>query len=187
MNSGWDVNTINNYVQDAIWIVCLFFWFWKIRKDKKLGISAMTLGNKLIGFGLVAGLVISSVSLYFNYHPRIVEKTVTVDEPYKFKFLNIENGPKTQVFGKHFEDERVILDGTSYQRCTFKNVTFVYNGTGPVGFANNDVQGFGVSSENPAVISTVKLLYGLGLSTLKPFDLRQNQPVPNVEPPTKRR
>ena len=48
----------------------------------------------------------------------------------------------TVIVGKTFHNQEVLLDGYAYESCTFVNVTFVYNGTTPLQFAGNHVEGF---------------------------------------------
>ncbi|MCO6419679.1 hypothetical protein JYK14_26435 [Siccirubricoccus sp. KC 17139] len=65
------------------------------------------------------------------------------------------------IIGKTFRNERVILDGYSYVRCKFTNVTFVYNGTTPVQLSNNVIQGCFVASDMAAISGAWALLKGL--------------------------
>jgi hypothetical protein len=60
------------------------------------------------------------------------------------------------VVGKPFINELVRLDGYSYQNCDFTHVTFLYNGTTPIQFVNNRIDGsFVFRTDNPAVLGTV--------------------------------
>ena len=75
-----------------------------------------------------------------------------------------ENYSPTSVFGKTFRNERVILDGKNFQRCTFENVTFVYNGTTPLQFSENTVRGsIRMDSDNEAVTGALMWARGFGL------------------------
>ncbi len=67
------------------------------------------------------------------------------------------------VIGKKFINEMVKLDGYSYNKCTFQNVTLVYNGTTAIQFANNVVQGVRFHSDNKAVLGTFAMLYAFGM------------------------
>ncbi len=84
-----DLGTANNYIQLVIWIVGGIVWVRKMRRDKKLPISALNQSARLAGYGIMAGLVISSFSLYFNFQPRIVERVViqTVQQPPKQRII----------------------------------------------------------------------------------------------------
>jgi len=42
--------------------------------------------------------------------------------------------PKRPVVGKTFENEQVVIDATRFINCKFRNVTFVFEGTGPFEF-----------------------------------------------------
>lgn len=74
---------------------------------------------------------------------------------------------KEEVVGKTFRNERVPLDGKSYLKCRFENVTFVYNGTGPWTLVGNKLMGvMRVNTESPAVAGAMSLLRLVGF--LKP-------------------
>jgi hypothetical protein len=77
-----------------------------------------------------------------------------------FTFVN--EPPRNVVAGKNFINERVLLDGTAYRDCTFTNVTFVYNGTGPVEISGAHFKGVFISTDNPAVHGTIAALLGIG-------------------------
>jgi hypothetical protein len=69
-----------------------------------------------------------------------------------------------QVLNQTFENKEVLLDGHSYTRCKFANVTFVYNGTTPIQFTNNQIQGtIRHRSDNQAVEGTIVLMKGFDL------------------------
>src|SRR6266849_245470 len=68
-------------------------------------------------------LVLSAVGLYFSFHP----------DPLHYKNKRFTETIQDRVY----TNERVELDGKMYEHCTFNNVTFVFHGTGPVGFRNN--------------------------------------------------
>lgn len=87
------------------------------------------------------------------------------------------------IIGETFTNKQVVLDGHSYQHCTFENVTFVYNGTTPPAFNNNVFRGTPVlRSENPVVDGTVAVLKGLGY--LQPgSEIRGLSPSNRVEEP----
>lgn len=69
--------------------------------------------------------------------------------------------PLTPITGNYFKNERVPLDGFNYTRCTFENVTLVYNG-GPFSMTYNTIKGFVITSESPEITSAMKLLFDLG-------------------------
>jgi hypothetical protein len=87
------------------------------------------------------------------------EKTATDNfskwpEPYK----------AISIIGKTFRNEKVLLDGNAYSGCEFYNVTFVYNGTTPIQFANNKINGqIIIASDNLAVLGTLALTVGFNI------------------------
>jgi hypothetical protein len=63
------------------------------------------------------------------------------------------------VVGKTFRNEIVPLDGRSYSNCQFFNVTFEYNGTGPVQLLNNAFHGdVRFTSANPRTATAMGLV-----------------------------
>jgi hypothetical protein len=69
------------------------------------------------------------------------------------------------VSGKTFRNERVILDAHSYSRCTFENITFVYNGTTPIQLNNNTFSGTRrFASDNQSVTGAWLLFIGMGVT-----------------------
>jgi hypothetical protein len=135
----------------------------------------------------VALLLLTWMAIGFDYydhhwHPSIVTVEKTVQEPYQFKWLG-DNPPKNQYSGKHFFDERVVLDDSSYIDCTFQSVTFVWNGTAPFVFVNNHMtNGFYFDSDNPAVGLTFNLMYAFGLSKVPMIDKRTGKPPADLKP-----
>jgi hypothetical protein len=71
------------------------------------------------------------------------------------------------VVGKTFKNTEVLLDGYSYDHCTFDHVTFVYNGTTTImNVFPTIVEPYDIRTDNLAIEGTVLMLKGLGL--LKP-------------------
>lgn len=77
-------------------------------------------------------------------------------------FIFVNEPPRNIVAGKKFINERVPLDGIAYRDCTFTNVTFVYNGTGPVEISASHYKGIFIATNNPAVHGTIAALLGIG-------------------------
>lgn len=110
----------------------------------KLMTKKMWLPNTLMG--IVALLWIIQLLAFFG----VLKPTPSVYAP-------------IPVIGKTFVNERVPLDGYRYDKCTFRNVTFDYNGTTPVQLAGNNVEGsIGIRSNSLAVAGTVSLMKGMG-------------------------
>jgi hypothetical protein len=56
------------------------------------------------------------------------------------------------VSGHDYENQQVRLDGYEYQRCSFRNVTFLYDGYGPYGLVECKVAGTaGMLTENKGI------------------------------------
>lgn len=55
----------------------------------------------------------------------------------KIKITDWATMKKTQIEGKTFSNEKVLLDGFSYKNCTFESVTFIYQGDAPFELVNN--------------------------------------------------
>jgi hypothetical protein len=73
------------------------------------------------------------------------------DDPYK----------PLRIVGKTFRNQEVELDGAAYSECKFCNVTFKYNGTTPIQFDHNSINGqIWFKSDNPSVNGTFVLLKG---------------------------
>lgn len=97
-------------------------------------------------------------------------------------FPSAEGTNFTQVRGKTFRNERVLLDGFDYEGCTFENVTLVYNG-GAGRMHNNKVAGFIITSDVPEIHSAITLLFNLGLLKIPVMDdtgavLQPSNPFP---------
>lgn len=76
------------------------------------------------------------------------------------------------VVKKEFRNTEVILDGYSYEGCTFENVTFVYNGTTPPQLRYSTiVRSVTLRSDNLAVTGAVSILKGLGMLPALNIDL----------------
>jgi hypothetical protein len=131
-------------------------------------------------------LLITWVAIGYDYydrihHPKIVERTVTVMEPYRFKWLG-DNPQNNHVVGRRFVNERVLVDDTSFADCTFQNVTFVYNGTGTFSLSHNDIHGFNFDSDNPAVLGAIYLMCGLRALNIPVIDKATGRPPERINP-----
>jgi len=72
------------------------------------------------------------------------------------------NQRPAQVVGRTFRNERILVDGKNFVDCKFYNVTFQYNGKGPVGFNGCYFSGVYVDTEDMPVATTFMLLQGTG-------------------------
>lgn len=106
----------------------------------------------------VLGILLLTTTWIVGYKVWTKNASQTVKEA---KFIKWPDPYKPiSVIGKTFQNERVPLDGYSYSRCTFYNVSFVYNGTTTLQFTNCTVKGFTVRSDNPAVEGAMLLMAG---------------------------
>jgi hypothetical protein len=72
--------------------------------------------------------------------------------------------PSKRIVGKYFENQKIYLDDDGYSDCTFRNVTFVYNGTHKLDFSHNTVLGtYTIGTDNPSINGSLVLLRGLNL------------------------
>lgn len=145
-----DSQVFVNWIQLAIWggVAVRNIWRWLRRKRAKDGRQA---GGSWLSVAVLAGLLLSSISVYFSYSSC-------------HGITHFSNDQKlTEVRGRTFENERVILDGNRYTHCTFKNITLVYNGTAPFGLDNNTFIGGQLYTDNDAVLATMALLKGMGI------------------------
>jgi hypothetical protein len=55
--------------------------------------------------------------------------------------LHFQSLKKEIVYGKSFRNEKVEIDGKSFQKCTFTNVTFVFHGLAPFDCINCQIDG----------------------------------------------
>jgi hypothetical protein len=130
----------------------------------------------VIGFGIAAlyyGGTVSTLRERVQYYqdrlqgisPDKVQATVAAQKEAE----TIAKKPLVIVQGKFFKNERVPLDGFHYTRCTFENVTLVYNG-GPGEFTYNTVRGFAIASDLSQINSAIKMMFDLGLLKVPAMD-----------------
>jgi hypothetical protein len=121
---------------------------------------------------ILGSLVLSTVGWYHLRHQSY----------YQFVYSDIKK--LTEVRGKVFVNEKVLLDGYHYTFCRFQNVTFIYNGVAPTALDNNEIAGYNVQTDNPALLQNTTLLKGLGM--LKPdipVTTGPDRTPINVQPP----
>jgi hypothetical protein len=103
-------------------------------------------------------LILLSTGIFLSQELGWVGSTTKVENQTKYIKWPDPYNP-VPVINKTFTNEQVILDGHSYQHCTFTNVTFVYNGTTPFQFSNNNIYGLvNMKSDNPSVTATFELM-----------------------------
>lgn len=139
----------------------------------------------MVLLALIGSLAMSSYGWYKTSHlsPIIVEKTVT--DTYKFRYSG-DSPPSKRFQGQSFENQEVLLDDSSYIDCTFRNVTFIYNGTSTFVFEHNVISGYVFQSDNPSINNTMRVLYGLGQIKENVAVFQRGTPhlpVPGLTPP----
>jgi hypothetical protein len=100
------------------------------------------------------------------------------------------------VYGQHFHNEEVVLDGKKFDHCTFENVTLIYHGTAPAELI--DIQTAGsimMRTDNDAIKTFVNIDTGMrefsGANTFGEGEIDENgnltfhrveRTVPNPQP-----
>lgn len=70
--------------------------------------------------------------------------------------------PYKVISGRSFRNETVQLDGYSYINCTFSNVTFAYDGSGPMRLESNRFEGsIKFTGSNPATNNAMSIVVSL--------------------------
>jgi hypothetical protein len=133
--------------------LALFFGAWSLAPEgwPKMPPWAIYLGvaTGIFLVGIAGGMIVSE----YRKDDSVIANFAKWPEPYR----------PISVVGKVFRNERVALDGKFYSRCTFENVTFVYNGTTTIQFSDNKVVGsVWYASDNPAVLGTLGWMRGFG-------------------------
>lgn len=164
-----DIGTVISWIQIAIWVIAAVLYIGRVRsgniKARPLLKRALS-SNGLIGAVIVLGLAMSGISLYLSYSANVIPKSITLnisayDPPYP--------GPLQVVSDKTFEDQEVRLDGYIYERCTFKNVCFVYEG-GSYGLQNSTVKdGWKVCVRDQRIHNYSNLIESLKMFSPKMF------------------
>jgi hypothetical protein len=111
---------------------------------------------------LVIGLIVGRTGLIGQTVKAPPESTFREDFPFK------------QIRQTTFKDQTVTLDGNEYVDCTFINVMFKFDGQAPFKLTNDHFENrskFGITSDNPAVNSTIRLM-----TALVELETHQNQP-----------
>ncbi len=116
---------------------------------------------------------------YDAYQGRSLHNTEYTFDRAKTVFS--DNYNYTIVTDKKFYNERIVVDGKRFENCSFTNVTFVYNGTAPAAFSNNDLYGTRLfTSENQSIMHALILIYGLGIPSTSILNL---PPGTHLAPP----
>src|ERR1700674_224604 len=78
-----DVGTIVSWIQLVLWSAAFVFGAFKFIEKWRAGgfMQAISLPRSSIYPLLIVGLVVSAISLYFNYHPKVVQVERIVEKP----------------------------------------------------------------------------------------------------------
>jgi hypothetical protein len=70
----------------------------------------------------------------------------------------------TRIVDQHFKSDRIVVDGKSFFRCTFENITFIYNGTANYEFMDVKLLGeIGLVSEAKPIDAYARLWQSLNV------------------------
>jgi hypothetical protein len=167
-----NISTYVAWVQLAIWLFVVIRYFWHQRQGGRIIMFKTLKEDWILAMLIIAGIVFSSYNLYTHYNISIVHFHGNPN-----KLIEITN--------QKFSQEKVLLDGHSYQYCIFDKVTFVYNGTAGYGLAHNQViEPIRISTDNDVVSATMSLLRGLNFikEDIPLLVGPTKEPAKNVEP-----
>jgi len=117
---------------------------------------------------LALGFVISGLTLWAAWNPV---------PDFSDKITEI-------ISDRTFVNQEVPIDGKEYINCTFKSVTFVWNGTASFQFRGGTIIApVRVHTNNDAVWTTFALLRGMGIVRPDIPLTTDNQPTNSVQPP----
>jgi len=107
--------------------------------------------SKIILILVIIGILGAGLSVYGVYKSR---QKLLPQVSMEWKDMQ-----KISVVGKTFVNEKILLDGHSYNNCTFINPRLVYNGTAPFDITNSTFKGqLLIESEKPQIEA---MLYAL--------------------------
>jgi hypothetical protein len=123
-----DIGIVVSWIQAAIWLLAVALWIGRIVRGEATMhplLKRAFSSNGLIGTVVILGLIMSGISLYMSYSVNANPKSLTLnisayEPPYP--------APMRVISDQKFEDQDVPLDGFIYQRCTFVNVCFIFDG-----------------------------------------------------------
>ena len=166
-----DIGTAVNWTQVLLWLAALGIYVSRITRGKKR-MPAWLLSNRTLGVVIFLGLSATGLSFYFG---RSVP--------------GFRENDYTEVRGKKFSNEKVVLDGNKFEYCEFDNVTFVYDGTAGFAFRFNTIGGtihIETGRRNRGTAYMVALSKGLGQlrSDAPLIDAEDKLPLQNIQPMT---
>jgi len=162
---------MNRHVLSLIFACSMFLLAWALAK-LSTHITSQSPRISLIGAALLVAASVASC-LYFA---KGLEQ-----DPFAWRGAAV---PLHRIQGKHFNNEQVLLDGTSYVECTFTNVTLIYNGTAPYRLEYITTAGtVNIRTDNPAISNMTGLLYSFGYFKKSPLTTETGLPSTNYDSP----
>ena len=140
-----------------------------------------------IGIGYGSGItlmILSAVWITRSYYQRNDPEAVRARTPQRFKAVALEQ--QQPLIDRYFSNEVVDVDGKSFQRCTFRNVTMRYNDTASFSITQSSFGGIKLQSDSGEVNSAWILAVAVGGSSMPLFD-ENNQPLKNILPPAEKK
>lgn len=161
MLDNWLVQGI---IQNIVWALLVLVLggtvAWVSTKSQKYA-NALLYG--LSGSVLMLFLMVEGRAFFYPSAPVVVDKSITENQ---VKTVQVEHSvidwnapPSVEVVSKTFENERVTIDGRSFVKCKFKNVTMIYNGTAPYRIYLPEWAGhISWQTDNPAIDGAVTIV-----------------------------
>src|SRR5271154_4485970 len=103
---------------------------WKTVRDRAV---VPNMSRQRLVLGLIAVAFVANV---IGWYESSKKTTVFTTEEWLERAKHLE-----LVVNKEISNQEVILDGKSFQDCTFNNVTFIYKGTAPFLLTHNHLNG----------------------------------------------
>ena len=128
--------------------------------------------SRLMATFIVLGFSVSGIVLWSVWH----QSSITVVHFPKHGMDHLK-----YIYGKHYVNEEIKLDGFHYDHCTFQGVTIVYDGIDEVAITNSEFRpGISFKTNSDSVNSTFELLYKLGyIKPGIPFLNANKEPIPD--------
>ncbi len=183
------------------WVLNALLWFWAGAKttldmiSRGLAAEDFTDPHGLIARGLlwlfaspwwgpaaIAGILTLSLIAYLFWLGKGAQEravAAATGEPRRSPQINERfptvdwDKPLDNVFGQTYMNETVSMDGRHFIKCTFDNVTYLYNGTRPTELTDCKIAlhdgktNTAVNTDNPVIGNLIQLLNELGIFKTK--------------------
>jgi hypothetical protein len=125
-------------------VLAFFGLDWKFVKGR-FWMPHLTRRETLFFFLLLASVILSGVGWYKSSHRDLLH-------------WRMQPADEELVYGKHFRNESVELDGKRFDHCTFENVTMIYHGLAPMDFVETSFKGnVFIKTDNQAAQGYMKI------------------------------